>query len=200
MIDLCDLDEAGFSMTLSNAYSWSPVGKRVYVPYEAPQGQRVNAVGALFYASRRFTFATLARAPQLKRKAVSPLAAGLRQTEMGVLNAEFLMGFIWQVAGRPEEAPEGWRRDKPLVVVLDNYSVHKSARFQEEQMKWRAADIELFFLPSYSPALSGIESLWRDVKQHRMRKLSRDSLLDLKRDVDEVLADKARHLLASAKC
>jgi hypothetical protein len=38
------LDEAGFSMTLSNAYSWSPVGKRLYVPYEAPQGRRVNAV------------------------------------------------------------------------------------------------------------------------------------------------------------
>ena len=72
--------------------------------------------------------------------------------------------------------------------------------FQEERIKWRAADIELFFLPSYSPELSGIESLWRDVKQHRMRRLSQNSLLDLKHDVDEVLADKARHLLASAKC
>ena len=187
-------------MTLSNAYSWSPVGKRVYVPYEAPQGRRVNAVGALFHTTKRFVFATLARAPQPKRKAVSPLAAGLSEAEMGVLNAEFLMRFIWQVAGRPADAPQDWRRDKPLVIVLDNYSVHKSARFQEERIKWRAADIDLFFLPSYSPELSAIEPLWCDVKQHWMRRLSRDSLLDLKRDVDEVLADKARHLLASAKC
>lgn len=54
-------------MTLCNAYSWSPVGKRLYVAYEAPQGRRVNAVGALFHKAggqqRRFAFATLARAP-----------------------------------------------------------------------------------------------------------------------------------------
>jgi transposase len=54
----------------------------------------------------------------------------------------------------------------------------------------KAADIGLFFLPSYSPELSGIEPLWRDVKQHRMRRLSRDSLLDLKRDVDAALAER----------
>ncbi len=199
MIDLCDLDEVGFSMTLSNAYSWSPVGQRVYVPYEAPQGRRVNAVGALFQQSRRFIFATLARAPVPKRKAVSPLAAGLAESELGVLNAQFLMDFLWQIAGRPEEADQDWRRDKPLVIVLDNYSVHKSARFHEERIKWRAADIELFFLPSYSPELSGIEPLWRDVKQHRMRRLSRDSLLDLKRDVDAALRQKAEALEATVK-
>ena len=185
-------------MTLNNAYSWSPVGKRLYVPYEAPQGGRVNAVGALSYGSRRFAFATLARAPRPKRKPVSPLAAGLEPSELGTLDAEFLIGFIWRMAGRPDDAPEGWRRDKPLVIVLDNYSVHKSARFQQERGKWRAADIELFFLPSYSPELSGIEPLWRDVKQHRMRRLSRGSLLDLKRDVDAVLKAKADNLASSS--
>jgi hypothetical protein len=170
-------------MTLSNTYSWSPVSKRLYVPYEAPQDR----------------FTTLARAPKPKRKAISPLAAGLSESELGVLNAEFLIGFIWQIAGRPDEALEGWRRDKPLVIVLDNYSVHQSGRFAGERIKWRAADIELFFLPSYSPELSGIEPLWRDVKQHQMRRLSRDSLLDLKRDVDTVLARKAEALAQSAK-
>lgn len=196
MIDLSDLDEAGFSMTLSNAYSWSAVGKRVRVPYEAPQGRRVNAVGALFYGSKRFVFATLARAPQPKRKMTSPLAAGLEPWELGVLNAAFLIAFIWRMAGRPDDAPAGWRREKPLVIVLDNYSVHKSARLQQEREKWRAADIVLFFLPCYSPELSRIEPLWRDVKQHRMRRLSRNSLLELKRDVDETLAQKASSLIA----
>jgi hypothetical protein len=184
-------------MTLSNAYSWSPVGKRVYVPYEAPRGRRVNAVGVLFYGrhqSRRFAFATLARAPQPKRKAVSPLAAGLEATEMGTLNAPFLVEFIWRIAGRPEDAPQNWRRERPLVIVLDNYSVHKSACFAEEREKWREADIALFFLPSYSPELSEIEPVWRDVKQHRMRRLSRDRLHDLKRDVDAALTEKANRL------
>ena len=185
-------------MTLPNAYSWSPVGKRLCVPYEAPQGRRVNAVGALFHGSnsspRRFAFATLARAPQPRRKATSSLATGLGPSELGALNAEFVIAFIWHIAGRPEDAPEDWRRDKPLVIVLDNYSVHVGKRFQQERPKWRAADIDLFFLPSYSPELSGIEPIWRDVKQHRMRRLSRDKLLDLKRDVDAALAEKASSL------
>ena len=98
------------------------------------------------------------------------------------------------MAGRSQDAPEGWCREKPLAIVLDNYSVHKSIRFQEERLKWQAADIHLFFLPSYSPELSGIEPLWRDVKGHRMRRLSRESLLDLKRDVDAALSQKASSL------
>ena len=96
-------------MTLSNACSWSPVGKRVYVPYEAPQGRRVNAAGALFHgghgSSCRFEFLTRARAPKTKRKAISSLAAGLSEEELGTINADLLIGFIWQVAGRPENAP-----------------------------------------------------------------------------------------------
>jgi hypothetical protein len=199
LIDLCDLDEAGFSMTLSNAYSWSPVGKRVRVPYEAPQGRRVNAVGALFYKAQCFAYDTLGRAPQPKRKDASPLAAGLKGSELGVLNAEFLIRFIWRIAGRPKDGAPNWRREKPLVIVLDNYSVHKSVRFSQEREKWRTADIGLFFLPSYSPELSGIEPLWRDVKQHRMRRLSRSTLLDLKRDVDTALKDKADTLGISNK-
>ena len=82
------------------------------------------------------------------------------------------------------------------MVVADNYSTHKGERFERERPKWRAGDIDLFFLPSYSPELSGIEPLWRDVKQHRMRRLSHDSLCQLKRDVDQVLAQKARDLLS----
>ncbi|HEV2125904.1 MAG TPA: transposase [Chloroflexota bacterium] len=192
-------------MTLPNTYSWSPVGKRLYVPYEAPQGRRVNAAGALFHSSGRFEFLTRARAPKTKRKAISSRAEGLEASELGVLNAEVLIAFIWHIAGRPESAPEDWRRDKPLlrppsvagVIVLDNYSVHVGKRFQQERERWRAADIDLFFLPSYSPELSGIEPLWRDVKQHRLRRLSRDKLLDLKRDVDAALAEKASSLISA---
>lgn len=183
-------------MTLANAYSWSPVGKRLLVPYEAPKGRRVNVVGALFFPSGRFEFASRAKAPKTKRKPVSSLAAGLELAELGVLDAEFLVAFLWRIAGRPADAPPDWKRDRPLVIVLDNYSTHKGERFEQERQKWQAADIGLFFLPSYSPEMSGIEPLWRDVKQHRMRRLSRDSLCKLKRDVDQVLAQKAHDLLA----
>jgi len=183
-------------MTLNNAYSWSPVKKRVFVPYEPSKDRRVNAVGALFYRSRQFLFSTRARAPKTKRAPMSFLAAGLELSELGPIDAQFLIDFLWRVAGRPEGAPGDWRRPKPLVIVLDNHAIHKSARMREERLKWQAADVDLFFLPSYSPELSGIEPLWQDVKQHRMRRLSRNSLLELKRDVDAVLAQKASELIS----
>ena len=46
MIDLAFLDESGFAPTLPTGYSWGRLGTRLVVPYEAPQGRRVNAVGA----------------------------------------------------------------------------------------------------------------------------------------------------------
>ena len=44
--DLYDLDECGFAPTLPTNYTWARVGTRVVVPYEAPQGRRVNVIGA----------------------------------------------------------------------------------------------------------------------------------------------------------
>ncbi len=181
-------------MTLSNTYSWSPVGQRLYVPYEAPQGRRVNAIGAVFHPSRRFEFVTRAKAPKCKKKVIPKAAEGLDAGELGTLNAAVFVAFIWQIAGRSEDAPSDWRREKPLVVVVDNYSVHKSQNVKDERAKFQAADIDLFFLPSYSPELSAIEPVWHDVKQHRMRRRSSDSLLQLKRAVDTVLTEKASKL------
>jgi len=48
LIDVCHLDEAGFSMTLPPCRTGFPVGKRVRVPYEVPQSRRVNVTGAHF--------------------------------------------------------------------------------------------------------------------------------------------------------
>ena len=181
-------------MTASTNYSWSPVGERLYIPYEAPQGRRVNAIGALFHHSRRFEFLTRAKAPKCKKKLIPKAAEGLEVSELGTLDAAVVIAFFWRIAGRPNDAPENWRRDKPLVIVIDNYSVHHSQDVKNEQLKFRAADIDLFFLPSYSPELSAIEPVWHDVKQHRMRRRSLDKLVDLKRAVDLLLSEKASSL------
>jgi hypothetical protein len=45
---VCHLDEAGFALTLPTTYSWYPQGQRLRVPYQAPQGRRVNVLGAYF--------------------------------------------------------------------------------------------------------------------------------------------------------
>jgi hypothetical protein len=66
-----DADEAGFAPTLPTTNSWYPVGERLSIPYEAPQGRRVNAIGAYFShgpLAGRFDFETYARLPESRAK------------------------------------------------------------------------------------------------------------------------------------
>ena len=46
-LDFFFLDETGFSPSLPPTYTWAPPGVRPVVPYENPQGRRVNVLAAL---------------------------------------------------------------------------------------------------------------------------------------------------------
>ncbi len=47
-MDRCHLDDAGCALTLPTTYTWYLRGERLRVPYQAPQGRRVNVLGAYF--------------------------------------------------------------------------------------------------------------------------------------------------------
>lgn len=51
--------------------------------------------------------------------------------------------------------------EKPLVIVLDNYSVHH-AKLLKEVCSYM--NIILVHLPPYSPKLNPIEQVWRTIK------------------------------------
>jgi DDE superfamily endonuclease len=206
LIDVCYLDEAGFSMTLPPSRSWFPQGERLEVPSEAPQGRRVNAIGAHFThgpEAGRFEAQSWACLPKSRakkqRKTAEEVAAaqGLKVEEVGPITSERLLAFIWRVAGRGREADEGWKRERELMVVLDNDSVHKSQVVAEAKGALAAAGVHRVALPSYSPELSRIEPDWNDIKQHHLPVRSFEQVADLKRAVDEALARKA-HLLQQA--
>jgi putative transposase len=200
---VCYLDEAGFSMTLPPCRSWFPEGERLTVAYEAPQGRRVNAIGAHFThgpQAGRFEFQSWACLPKSRakkqRKTPEEVAAahGLKVEEVGPIGSERLLAFIWRAAGRAGGDCEGWVRERPLMVVLDNYSVHKSLVMEEAKAELKAAGVHLEYLPSYSPELSRIEPDWNDIKQHHLPVRSFEKVADLKRAVDAALARKARQL------
>ena len=110
MIDLLFLDQSGFAPTLPTGYTWGRRGRRVVVPYEAPQGRRVTVVGAYAPfdpAGPRLHFAT-------RRKADGPYDAAAH------------LAFVRQIAGLPPDPAGSARRTRPCVVVLDNYAVHHS--------------------------------------------------------------------------
>lgn len=198
-------------MTLPTSYSWFPRGERLLVPYQASEGRRVNVIGALFThgpeaEADRLQYQVWAALPKSRAKKhrlstqERAAAHGLRAEEVGPIDAARFVTFVWHLAGRPDQvdqASPGWVRARPLTIVLDNYSVHKSQTVAGVRPEWEAAGIQLLYLPAYSPELSAIEPIWHDVKQHRMPTRSFAQVVDLKHAVEAALTRKA-HLLRHA--
>jgi hypothetical protein len=193
-------------MTLPTCYSWFPIGQVLRIPYEAPQGRRVNAIGAYFSEgpeAGRFAFATYARLPkstakkQRKTKEQMAAAHDLTPAQVGPIDSERFLSFVWNIAGRPEVYAQDWKRQRPLWIVLDNYSVHTSQPVGQARPMLEAANVFFFYLPSYSPELSDIEPIWRAVKHHEIPVRSHSQVKDLKAAVDAALTSKAEALLAA---
>lgn len=193
-------------MTLPTCYSWFPIGKVLRIPYEAPQGRRVNAIGAYFSQgpmAGRFAFETYASLPKSRakkqRKTPEQIAAAqdLTTAEVGPIDSVRFLAFVWRVAGRPEISPTDWKRERPLYIVLDNYSVHTGQPVQEAIPALEAANVFFFYLPSYRPEMSEIEPIWNAIKHHEMPVRSHSQVKDLKSAVDAALTKKAEALQAA---
>lgn len=57
--------------------------------------------------------------------------------------------------------------EKPIAVILDNYSVHHAIVFTE---LCNILNIDLIHLPPYSPKFNPIEQVWRTIKAKISRK------------------------------
>ena len=78
-------------------------------------------------------------------------AAKLWQTMTALLFVGFL-GLLMEHVG------------KPLVVILDNASVHKAKEIEPLLRMLEGKGLKLYFLPPYSPELNRIEKLWHKMK------------------------------------
>jgi len=94
-------------MTLPPSSSWFPRGARLRIHYEASQGRRVNAIGAYVThgpQAGRLEYQTWAALPKSRAKTrrTSPedraAAQGLQVDDVGPIDAERFVAFIWQVA------------------------------------------------------------------------------------------------------
>ena len=78
------------------------------------------------------------------------------------------------------------RRDRPrLFMVLDNASYHKSKAVRE-YVESAGGDVELEFLPPYTPQLNPVETVWRDLKKRLAGRFFR-SLDELKAAITAIL-------------
>jgi hypothetical protein len=178
VIDLVYLDESGFAPTLPTGYTWARQRVRALLREEAPQGRRLNVLGAL---------------------GVGGDAPGLVWTAAtGKLDSGVFAEFVWrEVAGLPdppERLPLGFRRERPCVVVLDNYSVHRSKPVQAVLPEWARVGVHCYYLPPYSPELNRIEEVWRHVKYEELPVRSYRTLADLRTAVTDALNTHAAHV------
>ena len=117
-------------------YSWVRTGPRKRVPYENPQGRRLHVLA-------------------LRVTAGAPPALDW-VTKPRSLTAEEVVRFLHAVPPMP----------KPLVVLLDNASIHRSHIVQAAQPGLWAKRIYLYVLPPYSPELNPMEPVFDHIKHH----------------------------------
>jgi hypothetical protein len=165
----------------------------------------VNAIGAYFThgpCAGRFCFESYATLPKsrAKKRRVSleeqAIQHGVAPEAVGPIDSERFLAFVWEVAGRPAQRSGAWERERLLVIVLDNYSVHVSDRVRAEQPALARAGVILWYLPAYSPEMSAIEPVWQNVKHHEIPQRSFERLGDLKQTVDGALEGQAATLRA----
>ena len=96
----------------------------------------------------------------------------------GTLNGAFVLDTL-----------EAWvtTRTRPTVLVLDNARIHHTAAFRARLEAWQAQDVYVFYLPTYSPHLNKIETLWRKIKYEWLRPEAYTSFAALKDAVRSVL-------------
>ncbi len=150
-------------------------------PYEAPQGRRVNAVGALAPYDPdgpRLIFET-------RRKA------------HGRYDAVAHLACVRRVAGVGAAPADAGSRARPCVVVLDTDSVHHSQAVKDEIPALEAEGVAFSSLPPDSPELNPIESLWRQVTYQDLPERSHPTDTALQAAVEAALTDRARRLAES---
>jgi putative transposase len=119
-------------------YTWVRKRERKRVPYENPEGRRVNALAALVKDES---------APALYWVA-----------KPGSLRAAHLIAFLQNLPAV----------SVPTVVVLDNGSIHRSRETRAALPELRAGGVFLYFLPPYSPELNAIEPAFRVIKHDEL--------------------------------
>jgi transposase len=99
--------------------------------------------------------------PALRGKRLNVLAALMSTGELNSvqfaqnMNSDLFVGFLDLIAEK---------YDKPVVIILDNASVHTAKKIAPYLEAIEKKGLKLYFLPPYSPELNRIEKPWYQMK------------------------------------
>ncbi len=137
------------------SYCWVRRRDRKRIPFESPQGRRYNTMALLVPTGSHAAFDWCG-------------------TTRRHFRAADLVHFLGQ---RP-------RTEVPLVLVLDNASLHRSADLRRALPDLRKHNVHLYYLPPYSPELNAIEPVFGAVKHLDLPERRYTSAADLEAAVD----------------
>ena len=164
-LTLAFVDECGFSPSQPVNYSWTGRGERKYVPYENPNRRRMNVMAAMMSDGRA---GSLVWSRQPRPFKSEEFVQFLTRTFVGI--------------------------DGLKVVVVDNYSIHRSKVVKDARGRLRRQGIVLYYLPPYSPELNDIEGVFGAIKHHDMPERAYKSLDELGEAIDSAFAGANRRL------
>lgn len=156
-------DESGMSNQPNVQRAWSPIG----MPHEADASvsrKRVNILGALNYGTNALTYK-------------------LHETSV---TKGLIIEFLDNLAATHS------RSGVPIIVVLDNASIHGHIP-EEKRLDWLLNHkMLLWHIPPYSPELNLIEILWKHAKYHwrAFTTWAKDSLM---KEVENIFCNYGKH-------
>lgn len=122
-------------MTPSVTYAWQPIGVQWGRPAKGKNA--INVLGFLDTIHNQLSTYTIPKGEYM--------------------NSDLFIKYVEHFRAKITDT-------RPLVLVLDNAPWHKSSKTLAKIQEWQMLDLYVFFLPTYSPHLNSIETLWRKVK------------------------------------
>jgi len=101
-------------------------------------------------------------------------------TTEGTINSDLLIAFIDHFVQSITQR---------TAIILDNATIHHSDNFKEKIKEWASKDLYIFYLPTYSPHLNIIETLWRKIKYEWLKPHHYESWTILKENINKILLE-----------
>ena len=157
-------DESSFSLTPYVPYAWQASGRNGTIEIPSSKSNRINALG---FMSKK-----------------NDLDAYIFEN---TIDSATVIACFDKFSEQCAEQCKQMGKDIDYVVILDNASTHTSRAFSENREKWQKRGVYSYFLPSYSPHLNKIETLWRKMKYEWMPFSAYQNMNTLRKSLDDIL-------------
>ncbi len=163
-------DESGFSLRVIRRKNWCKKGTRKKITGQRSCG-RVNVMGGVRYHDRKRIMCYF-----IEKGSGESFYEQLEQFNQFVLQE-------WVKAGNL--ADDFHQKGPRILLVLDRASYHKKKTILEA-IETNLPNIQLYFLPAYSPDLNLVELVWHSVKEYIAHRLFK-SVSQLRTLLDKLL-------------